>query len=167
MKLSIDRDWYEFLCALIDRQVKFLVVGGHAVAAHGHPRFTKDLDVLVAASVANGQRLRAALTDFGFGAVAPAASELAKPGPGWLLGRVPNRIDIITKIDGVTFARAWSNRVAAELDSARTVWIIARSDLIANKRAAARLQDLADVAALEAMQPRGPRRTKRPRSRPT
>jgi hypothetical protein len=106
VKLSIDRDWHEFLCVLIDHRVKFLVVGGIAVAVHAEPRFTKDLDVLVEASLANGRRLKAALVEFGFGAVAPAPRELARPGPGWMLGRVPKRIAILTKIDGVTFRRA-------------------------------------------------------------
>jgi hypothetical protein len=82
-------DWRELLCALIDHRVKFLVVGGIALAAHAEPRFTKDLDVLVEATVANSRRLHAALVDFGFGAVAPDASELAKAGRGWLLGRTP------------------------------------------------------------------------------
>lgn len=148
--LSLGRDWHEFLCALIDRRVKFVVIGGMAVAAHAEPRFTKDLDVLVEATVANGRRLRAALADFGFGAVAPEPSELAKPGPGWMLGRTPLRIDILTKISGVTFRRAWQNRVFAQLDQRRRVPILSRSDLIAAKRAAGRPQDLADAENLQA-----------------
>ena len=76
MKLLLDPDWREFLSALIDHRVRFLLVGGLAVAAHAEPRFTKDLDVLVEATVANGRRLHAALADFGFGAVAPDPPEL-------------------------------------------------------------------------------------------
>jgi len=148
--LSLERDWNEFLCALIDRRVKFVVIGGVAVAAHAEPRFTKDLDVLVEATIANGKRLRAALADFGFGAVAPDPIEFVKPGPGWMLGRAPLRIDILTKISGISFRRAWQNRVYARLDERRRVPILSRADLIAAKRAAGRPQDLADAANLRA-----------------
>jgi hypothetical protein len=150
VKLSLDPDWHEFLCALIDHRVRFVVVGGLAVAAHAEPRFTKDLDVLVEATIANGERLVHALHAFGFGAVAPAPSELGKPGPGWILGRAPKRIDILTKIAGVSFARAWAHRVHARLDAKRRVPIIGRRELLAAKRAAGRPQDLADAAALAA-----------------
>jgi hypothetical protein len=149
VRLSLDPDWREFLCVLIDRRVRFLIVGGLAVAAHAEPRFTKDLDILVDATLANGRRLRAALVDFGFGADAPAPEELARPGPGWLLGRVPKRIDILTEIAGVTFRRAWANRVHAKLDEKRHVPIIGRHELLAAKLAAGRPQDLADAAAIE------------------
>ena len=148
--LSLDPDWLEFLCALIDHRVRFLIVGGIALAVHAEPRFTKDLDVLVEATLANGRRLRAALVEFGFGAVAPDPSELATPGPGWLLGRVPKRIDILTEIDGVSFRRAWARRVHAQLDEQRRLPIIAREDLLAAKLAAGRPQDLADAAAIQA-----------------
>ena len=148
--LSLDPDWHTFLCALIDHRVRFLVVGGIALAVHAEPRFTKDLDVLVEATLANGRRLRAALVEFGFGAVAPDPSELAEPGPGWLLGRVPKRIDILTEIAGVSFRRAWARRVHAKLDARRRVPIIGRDDLLAAKFAAGRPQDLADAATIEA-----------------
>jgi hypothetical protein len=150
VKLALDPDWHEFLCAMIDHRVRFLVVGGIAVAAHAEPRFTKDLDVLVEATVANGRRLHAALVEFGFGALAPDPRELTRPGPGWMLGRTPKRIDILTDIDGVTFRRAWARRVHARLDSRRRVPIIGRQDLLAAKLAAGRPQDLADAAAIEA-----------------
>ncbi|MBI3203637.1 MAG: hypothetical protein HYZ29_19015 [Myxococcales bacterium] len=133
---------------MIDHRVRFLLIGGLAVSAHAEPRFTKDLDVLVEATVANGRRLRAALTDFGFGTVAPAPSDLAVAGPGWVLGRAPLRIDILTRIAGVTFRRAWANRVHARLDAKRRVPVISRPDLIRAKRAAGRPQDLADVESL-------------------
>lgn len=147
-RVSLGRDWHEFLCALIDHRVKFLVIGGLAVSAHAEPRFTKDLDVLVEATLANGRRLRAALTEFGFGAVAPDPQELARPGSGWMLGRAPLRIDILTRIAGVTFQKAWANRVHARLDQSRRVPIISLRDLLRAKRAAARPQDLADVENL-------------------
>ena len=76
MRIELGRDWSEFLKALISHRVKFLLIGGHAVAAHAEPRLTEDLDVFVEATDQNGERLRAALVDFGFGAIAPPAAEL-------------------------------------------------------------------------------------------
>lgn len=89
MPIELNPDWSEFLRALISRRVRFLLIGGHAVAAHGEPRVTEDLDVFVAPSLANARRLRAALVDFGFGSVAPAAEELARPERVFMLGRSP------------------------------------------------------------------------------
>jgi hypothetical protein len=109
VKIDLNRDWTEFLSALIARRVRFVLVGGHAVAAHGEPRLTEDLDVFVEPTLANARRLREALGDFGFGDIAPSAEELAEPDRIFMLGRKPWRIDVLTGIDGVTFANL-SNR---------------------------------------------------------
>ncbi len=77
MKIELSRDWTEFLSVLIARRVRFVLVGGHAVAGHGEPRLTEDLDLFVEPTAANARRLREALEDFGFGAVAPGVEELA------------------------------------------------------------------------------------------
>lgn len=76
MKIELNRDWTEFLCALISRRVRFLVIGGHAVAGHGEPRLTEDLDVFVDRDARNAKRLRDALVDFGFGSVAPLGQSI-------------------------------------------------------------------------------------------
>lgn len=148
MKIDLNPDWTEFLCALISRRVRFVLVGGHAVAGHGEPRLTEDLDVFVAPTLANARRLAEALKDFGFGSVAPSPTELATPDRIFMLGRKPWRIDLLTGIDGVTFAEAWASRVQAEFVTA-PLYVIGRDALIANKRAAARDKDLLDVALLE------------------
>jgi hypothetical protein len=148
MKVELNRDWSEFLSALISRRVRFVLVGGHAVAAHGEPRLTEDLDVLVEPVIANARRLREALVDFGFGDVAPSAAELATPDRIFMLGRKPWRIDILTGIDGVTFDEVWAGRVEAAF-VASPLYVIGREALIANKRAAGRDKDLLDVALLE------------------
>jgi len=114
VKIELSRDWTEFLSALIARRVRFVLVGGHAVAGHGEPRLTEDLDVFVEPSDANAQRLRDALKDFGFGDVAPSVKALATPDKIFMLGRKPWRIDILTGIDGVTFRRAWASKVEAD-----------------------------------------------------
>ena len=103
------------MSALISRRVRFVIVGGHAVARHGEPRLTEDLDVFVDRSLANARRVREALVEFGFGNLAPRAAALAEPNKVFMLGRKPWRIDILTTIDGVTFHEAWKSRVEAEL----------------------------------------------------
>ena len=159
MKIELNRDWSEFLCALIARRVRFVLVGGHAVAGHGEPRFTEDLDVFVEPTLANARRLRAALVDFGFGSGLPPAKDLAAADKVFMLGRKPNRIDVLTGIDGVAFADAWATRVEAAFE-ASPLFVIGRDALLANKRAAGRRKDLLDIAALEAHTPRA--KPKRP-----
>jgi hypothetical protein len=172
VKIDLNRDWSEFLCALIARRVRFLLIGGHAVAAHGEPRLTEDLDVFVEPTLANARRLRSALIDFGFGAAAPSPRLLATRDKVFMLGRKPWRIDILTGIDGVSFREAWASRVSADFETT-PLYVIGRTALIKNKRAAARDKDLVDVAHLQELPPsRPPRRrkraaaTRRPRSAP-
>jgi hypothetical protein len=161
VKIELNRDWNEFLSLLIARQVRFLLIGGHAVAAHGEARFTEDLDVFVEPSRANARRVREVLVDFGFGDAAPSVEVLAQPDKVFMLGRKPWRIDILTGIDGVTFREAWASRVSATLGQQR-LHVIGRQALIRNKRAAGRTKDLLDIALLEAV-PAPDRR--RPRKR--
>jgi hypothetical protein len=163
VKIDLNRDWTEFLSAMISRRVRFVLVGGHAVAGHGEPRLTEDLDVFVEPTLANARRLRAALVDFGFDALAPPAEDLARPGKIFMLGRKPWRIDVLTGIDGVTFREAWASRVEAEF-AVSPLYVIGRDALIANKRAAGRDKDLLDVALLERHgAPRRRRRSSAPR----
>ncbi len=152
MKVDLNQDWTEFLSALIARRVRFVVVGGHAVAGHAEPRFTEDLDVFVEPSLANGKRLRAALIAFGFGEATPPPSVLATPDKVFMLGRKPTRIDVLTGIDGVSFDEVWEGRVEAQF-AVSPLWVIGREQLLANKRAAGRPKDMLDVAALERLSP--------------
>ena len=87
MKIELNRDWTEFLCALIGRRVRFVLVGGHAVAGHGEPRLTEDLDLFLDPTLANARRLRNALVNFGFGSIAPQAEILAQRDKVFMLGR--------------------------------------------------------------------------------
>ncbi|HTR53959.1 MAG TPA: hypothetical protein VMJ10_24860 [Kofleriaceae bacterium] len=165
MKIELSRDWTEFLSALIYRRVRFVLVGGHAVSGHAEPRLTEDLDVFVERTPANARRLRQALVDFGFGNVAPAATDLARPHKVFMLGHKPWRIDILTSIDGVSFAQAWKSRVEADFVT-HPLYVIGRDMLIKNKRAAGRDKDIADVALLELHEsPRRRRSRKLPRPR--
>lgn len=155
--LHLNDDWNEFLRVLTSAGTRYLLIGGHALAVHAQPRFTEDLDVFVQPSLANAKRLRAALVEFGFGSVIPEATELAKPGLVWMLGRKPRRIDILTGISGVTFTEAERGSVTVTVADTR-VPVIGREALIRNKIASARPKDLADVAILGATRGRAKRR---------
>lgn len=148
MKIELNRDWTEFLCALISRRARFVLIGGHAVAGHGEPRLTEDLDVFVEPTLENARRLHSALVDFGFGGVAPTAEELAQVDKVFMLGRKPWRIDILTSIAAVSFEEAWASRVEVEFIQ-KPLYVIGREALMKNKRAAGRDKDLRDVAMLE------------------
>jgi hypothetical protein len=142
-------DFVDLLRALSEAGAEFLVVGAYAVGIHGHPRATKDLDVWVNATPPNAECVFLALRKFGAPLLDLAAADLATPGTGFKMGIAPRRIDILTRISGVEFAVAWSRRVEAEFAPGVRAFVIGREDLITNKRAAARPQDLADVAVLE------------------
>jgi hypothetical protein len=168
VKVELGPDWTEFLELLTSHRVRFMLVGGHAVASHGEPRFTEDLDVFVAISPANARRLREVLIDFGFGDEVPEVEAFMTEGKVWMVGRKPWRIDVLTSIDGVTFDEAWKGRSYAKFNTGRLP-IIGLKELLKNKKAAGRPKDLADVAALEALAkprtPRGlPKRKKKPKS---
>jgi len=145
--VKLQRDLSEFVALLGVHEVDYLVVGAHAVAFHGYPRFTGDIDLLVRPTLDNGRRIIAALSSFGMGQVDLAAEDFAAPELIVQLGRPPNRIDLLTSITGVTFEAAWASRVRGELDE-HQVWYPSKAVLIQNKRAAARPRDLADVAEL-------------------
>jgi hypothetical protein len=144
----LDKDLRELLELFRSTGVECLVVGGHAVAFHGRPRLTEDLDLFVRPDATNGARIVEALRAFGFASLEVSPTDFTADDRVIQLGRAPNRVDLLTKLYGVEFADAWSRRVAAHLDGAE-VWMISRDDLIRNKRATGRTQDLADAEFLE------------------
>ena len=146
--MQLDRDFRELLECLGARDVRFLVVGGYAVAAHGHPRYTGDLDLWVWTSPENAHYLLQALDDFGFGALGLVAGDFTEPDRVVQLGYPPVRVDLLTSIDGVDFDECFDRRMELLLDGL-PVPFIALDDLRRNKRASGRPQDLADLAALE------------------
>lgn len=145
--MEFDRDFSEFLACCDAREVRYLVVGGYALAVHGHPRFTKDLDVWLWLDPGNADRVVQALEDFGFGSLGLTAADFEAEDAVVQLGRAPLRIDLLTSIDGVDFAYCWPDRMLLTVGE-RTVPFLSRRDLLANKRASGRLQDQADVEAL-------------------
>jgi len=144
----LTKDFVEFIECCVAREVKFLVVGGYALAAHGHPRATKDLDVWILIDPANAARLVQALEDFGMESVGLKANDFLEPDIVVQLGYPPVRIDLITSATGVEFEHCWVNRMDVPVGPV-TAGFISREDLITNKRSAARPQDLVDVEILE------------------
>ena len=128
--------------------VEYLVVGAHALAAHGHVRATKDLDVWVRPSAENATRVMQALSAFGapFGDL--TEEDLTRRGTIFQIGVPPLRIDVITAIDGVEFSEAWTRKFEGRFGDV-PAFVLSKSDLIKNKKTAGRLQDLADAEALE------------------
>lgn len=147
--MNLSKDFEELFASLNAHRVKALIAGAYAVAFYARPRFTKDLDLFVEPSPENAARLIAALADFGFGSVGLTAADFMSPGRVVQLGYAPNRVDLLTAIDGVDFATAWQGRAAGRYGSAE-VFYLGKSELIRNKTAAGRPQDLLDVSALTA-----------------
>lgn len=141
-------EFKELLLAFNAHGVEYLGVGAHALAAYGHVRATKELDVWVRPNQDNGQRVIAALAEFGAPVGDLLPDDLAKPGTIFQIGVPPLRVDIITDIDVVSFSDAWPKRSEFQL-GAVPVLVISRQHLIINKKSAGRLQDLADAEKLE------------------
>jgi hypothetical protein len=150
-------DFRDLLVELHEAGARFVVLGGHAVAFHGHPRATKDLDVLVAADGENAKRVYAALAAFGapLSAFEVGVEDFASYDGVLQLGVPPRRIDLINRADGITFAEAVADGETFDVDG-RAIPVIGRGALIKNKLAAGRPQDIADVQALERNRPQGP-----------
>src|SRR5215831_18465381 len=144
----LNPDFRDILCVFLEEGVEFLVVGSYAVAAHGLPRATKDIDLWVGCSQTNAPRLITALKRFGAALAEISEKDFLQPGITFQIGIPPRRIDIITEIDGVQFQDAYPNRISANLEDI-SVPVISRSDLLANKRASGRPQDLVDATWLE------------------
>jgi len=141
-------DFKDMLLALSGAKIDFLLVGAYAVAAHGHPRATGDLDLWVRPDSETAPRVYRALADFGAPLHDLTIDDLAKPGMVFQIGVEPSRIDILTAISGVNFEHAWENRLSIELDGIE-VCVIGRADLIVNKRACGRPKDIADAETLD------------------
>jgi hypothetical protein len=145
--MSVNPDFRDLFAALNGASAEFLIVGGYALAVHGVPRFTKDLDVWIKATPDNAQRVWDALDAFGapFGEL--TLRDLSTPGIIFQMGVPPNRIDIITSIDGVEFPDAWCHRVASSYGD-HPVMVIGIDELIRNKEATGRAQDALDAKTL-------------------
>ncbi len=151
---GLNEDFRDLLVLFVDTGVEFVIIGAYALAFHGAPRASGDIDVFVRPSADNARRVFEALSRFG----APLASagitqaDLAQPGTVYQIGLPPRRIDVMTEISGVTFDEVWGSRVSAEVEG-RTVGFIGREALLRNKEATGRLKDLADADRLRRIKP--------------
>jgi hypothetical protein len=146
--MILAQDFREFIQSLNDNHVRYLIVGGYAVAFHGHPRYTKDLDVWLWVDEQNAEKMVKALEQFGFASLGLTADDFLEPGTIIQLGYPPNRIDLITKLVGVDFETCYVNRVEEQLDDV-ILPFIDLDNLKKNKKASGRLQDLADLENLQ------------------
>jgi hypothetical protein len=144
----MSRDFRDLLAEFNAHKVEFLVVGAHALAAHGHVRATEDLDVWVRPDPQNAKRVLAALRSFGAPLHDLTEKDLTQPGVVFQIGVAPLRIDVLTAMDGVEFAEAWPGRLMTKFAD-QPIGVLSKDHLIKNKRAAGGTQDLADVERLE------------------
>jgi predicted nucleotidyltransferase len=147
---KLQSDLNEFVGLLNSHRVEFVVVGGHAVAFHGHPRFTGDIDLLIRPTRENAEAVLRVLRDFGFDTLKVDPADLTTPGRILQLGRPPNRIDLLTSISAVTFDEAWETRISGALDD-QQVSFLGWDALIRNKTASGRDKDRLDVKRLLAI----------------
>ena len=145
--MEIQKDFKELLELFNSHNVEYMIVGGYALAFHGAPRYTGDLDIFINPSTANAQRILKALGDFGFGSLRLVANDFTTSDKIVQLGVSPVRIDIITSITGISWEQAVKNRVEGYYGNTK-VFFISRADFITNKKALSRQKDLADIEAL-------------------
>ncbi len=148
----LNEDFKEFVALLNSNQVEYLIVGGYALAAYGHPRYTGDLDFWIGTDPSNAKRVLSALEQFGFGALGIGVEDLTTPDRVIQMGFPPRRIDLLTCIDGVEFASAFARRVTVDVDSQKLDFI-SLDDFKTNKRTTGRHKDLADLDALNGASP--------------
>lgn len=144
----LSQDFKEFIALLNQHNVRYLVVGGYAVAIHGHPRYTKDLDIWVWVDIENAKNILTTLKEFGFASLDLTEQDFLTFGYVIQLGVPPNRIDILTQADGLEFESCYSSKVIVEINGL-AVNFIDLANLKKNKQATGRFQDLADLENLQ------------------
>ncbi|MFQ5429478.1 MAG: DUF6036 family nucleotidyltransferase [Phycisphaerae bacterium] len=163
--MNLQKDLKEFIALLDSARVKYVIVGGYAVAFHGHPRYTGDIDVFVEVSEQNASELEQALKKFGFQSPDLAADAFRKPDTIVQLGLPPDRIDLITSIAGVRFDEAWEARITTVIDGVQ-MHFLGKPLLLRNKKAVGRPKDRSETEALTSDEPRIHDRRRNPRRLP-
>jgi hypothetical protein len=145
----VNEDFRDLLQALLEAGARFLVVGAHAMAVHGVPRATGDLDIWIAVDADNADRVAKALARFGapLAAVGVSRADFLREDQVVQIGLPPRRIDLLTSISGIRFEDAWLGRVTHQV-AGMAVPFLGRASLVTNKRASGRAKDLADLEAL-------------------
>jgi hypothetical protein len=145
--MEVQPDFKDLLELFNKHRVEFMLVGGYALAFHGVPRYTGDMDIFVHISSQNAMRIMAALDEFGFGSVGLTVEDFQKENMVVQLGVPPVRVDIVTSLTGISWEEAYSNKVQGKYGDV-PVFYIGRQEFISNKKATGRQKDLADLEAL-------------------
>lgn len=145
--MEVQQDFRDLLALFNAHKVDYIIIGAHALAYHGAPRYTGDLDILVRSDLDNAQRIFHALDEFGFGSLGLVVEDFTAPDKVIQLGVAPVRIDIVTSITGVSWEEAVAGRVQGNYGDV-VVYFIGRKEFIRNKRALGRKKDQADLEAL-------------------
>jgi hypothetical protein len=143
----MNQDFVDLLRAFVDNDVRFVIVGAYALALHGRPRATGDLDIWVDATPHNAARVMQALSAFGAPLTEISVADLSRPGVVYQIGVPPGRVDILTELTGITFAEAWADRLRHDFGGVQ-VDFIGRSSFIRNKLATGRPKDLGDIEGM-------------------
>lgn len=146
--MRIEKDFKEFIELLNKNSVRYLIVGGYAFSFHAEPRFTRDIDFFVEGSEENAEKLLNALAGFGFKDIGLSKVDFIKAGDIVQLGVPPVRIDLMTSVTGLDFSAAWENRVSGNYGGIQA-FFVSKADLIRNKTAVGRKQDLSDIDRLQ------------------
>jgi len=146
--MIVEQDFIDFITLLNKYKVEYMIVGAHALAYHGRPRHTGDLDIWIKSSEKNAQKMLQVIAQFGFASLGLKQEDFTRDNYVTQLGYPPLRIDILTAISGVEFDDAYANRINAEIDDLKTPFINIQ-DFIANKKASGRKKDLGDIEALK------------------
>jgi hypothetical protein len=146
--MKLPKDFREFIELAISENVPFLLIGGWAYNRYAEPRFTGDIDFFVEKTTECESKVRSVLTKFGFGSALPTESKSLFEKKVIMLGRPPNRIDILCEISGITFDQAWQNRETEMIDGV-LLNFISLDDLVQNKLAAGREKDILDAKTLQ------------------
>jgi len=146
--MLLNQDFKEFIALLNNNDVRYLVVGGYAVALHGHPRYTKDIDIWIELTPENADRIVQALKQFGFASLGLTPADFLEPSQVIQLGYPPRRIDLLTSLKGVDFESCYPDRTTIEIDGVN-INFIDLANLKKNKQATGRHQDLADLENLK------------------
>jgi hypothetical protein len=144
------QDFLELLKLLNEEKVEYLIVGGYAVAAHGHPRFTRDLDIWVNPTIQNGKKIVSALDKFGFHSLGLKPTDFVEPDTAIQLGYPPVRVIFVTELDGLVFKESYPRR-AERVEQNCPVYFIDLRSLITSKKLTGRPQDLEDAEFLSHM----------------
>ena len=142
------KDFKEFIVLLNANKIEYLIVGGYAVGVHGYPRYTGDIDIWINADSNNVKKMPRVLEEFGFSSAEINEDDFKNRNNIFRIGNPPYRIDVMTEIDGVTFKECYPNKIEKEIDNT-IMNFIGFSDLIKNKKASGRKQDLLDLDNLQ------------------